>query len=202
MTITTLISFIAAALAQSQKVCYAAVASSSVVLILPVRASRRTPVIPRRSERNHRATSCLSARSSCPRAILFLEPCACATRSSTRYSSASGSRSARKYSPKSRIAQRYTGLRTTIARRRTIRTCGTARHRRCGGVRLCFAVSNVCASNTQNSISHRSNVLAVPELAQPRPAHSQGTSTPRADLVRGVGDKSLYCDGVPESKRH
>ncbi|KAI0030482.1 hypothetical protein K488DRAFT_54115, partial [Vararia minispora EC-137] len=35
ITITTFISFISAALAQSQKVCYTAVASSSVVLILP-----------------------------------------------------------------------------------------------------------------------------------------------------------------------
>lgn len=43
ITIATLLSFLSAALASSSKFCYAAIASSSVVLILPVSLKGKLP---------------------------------------------------------------------------------------------------------------------------------------------------------------
>jgi hypothetical protein len=94
ITIATLLSFLSGALAQTHKFCYSAVASSSVVLILPVGNSFAPPLrftsklIP-----PARALSCSVALSSFLPATLSLGLCAFAMPSCTRSSLVSGSQS-------------------------------------------------------------------------------------------------------------
>jgi hypothetical protein len=117
ITVATLLSFLAAALAATHRFCYSAVASSSVVLILPVRknsASFNFFLTLRR------ASSCCAARWRYHPGTSSPAPFGYATRSCILCSSASDWRSARKCmrrcSPRPLL-----GLKITLAERVTTR---------------------------------------------------------------------------------
>jgi hypothetical protein len=94
ITIATLLSFLSSALAQTHKFCYSAVASSSVVLILPVGNSFAPSLrFPSKPIPLPRALSCSVVLSSFLPATLSLGLCAFAMLSCTRFSSVSDSQS-------------------------------------------------------------------------------------------------------------
>ncbi len=134
ITIATLLSFLSGALAQTHKFCYSAVASSSVVLILPVGSifslsprflSKHTPPA--------RALSCSVARSSFLPAILSLGLCAFAMPSCTRSSLVSDSQSAPKSMRGCRASQ-FLGQRIIYVRVATATRRGIERRLRSTGV--------------------------------------------------------------------